>query len=94
MLFFYFFEIKKKKKRKYVFYMFYVLFIWQPRRPIDTDRPTEFDIFFFGDGHVPPTDRLQEIKECAITSMGLLLAHLASDLTNQLPEVGMKSGVE
>lgn len=29
----------------------------------------------------------QEIKECAITSMGLLLAHLASDLTTQLPEV-------
>ncbi|CAM9481770.1 unnamed protein product, partial [Ectocarpus sp. 8 AP-2014] len=29
----------------------------------------------------------QEIKECAITSMGLLLAHLSSDLNNQLPEV-------
>eukprot|EP00903_Cladosiphon_okamuranus_P016633 g15341.t1 len=29
----------------------------------------------------------QEIKECAITSMGLLLAHLASDLTTQLPDV-------
>lgn len=31
--------------------------------------------------------RTQEIKECAITSMGLLLAHLASDLDKQLPEV-------
>lgn len=29
----------------------------------------------------------QEIKECAITSMGLLLAHLTSDLHKQLPEV-------
>ncbi|CAM9429024.1 unnamed protein product, partial [Choristocarpus tenellus] len=29
----------------------------------------------------------QEIKECAITSMGLLLAHLASELSAQLPEV-------
>ncbi|CAM9970460.1 unnamed protein product [Ascophyllum nodosum] len=29
----------------------------------------------------------QEIKECAITSMGLLLAHLASELTAELPEV-------
>lgn len=33
----------------------------------------------------------QEIKECAITSMGLLLAHLASDLTTQLPEVSVAS---
>ncbi|CAN0244977.1 unnamed protein product, partial [Discosporangium mesarthrocarpum] len=29
----------------------------------------------------------QEIKECAITSMGLLLAHMASELSAQLPEV-------
>ena len=52
-----------------------------------------FESFFFVVSYnAPPAPHSiprppQEIKECAITSMGLLLAHLASDLKQQLPEV-------